>query len=248
MHDLASPLIASIFISLLSFIGALTLFRKNIGSHKSLPYFISFAAGVMLSAALLDVLPEAIELSDPQKVLQAVLIGIVLGFFMERFVLWYHHHHEDTHHIKPSAFLVLFGDGIHNFIDGVAIVATYIANPAVGIATTIAIAAHEIPQELADFSILIHAGLSKKQALLYNFISALMAILGVFIGYYFLQRFTGITGLLLGFTAGIFLYIPLADLIPELHSDHRQQKNWKYALVFLFGILLLHFLILYLHE
>lgn len=248
MNDgITQPLLASFLISTLSFLGSFSLFSGPFKQNK-ISYFVSFAAGVMLSAALLDIIPEALEMGDPHELLMYVLGGIILSFLMERFALFHHHHHDDTHHIKPSAYLVLVGDAFHNFIDGVAIATTFLVNPAVGVATTIAIAAHEIPQELADFSILVNSGLEKKKALLYNFLSALTALVGVIVGYYFIQQFEGITGPLLGFTGGIFLYISLADLIPELHNDHRQQKSWHLAFIFLLGIAVLYFLIGFTHE
>lgn len=243
------PLLAALFISIVSFSGALALFNKKFDRGNSLSYFISFAAGVMLSAALLDILPEAIEsANEPHDIFIFVLCGIVMSFLIERFALYHHHHHQDTHHINSSAYLILIGDAFHNFVDGLAIAATYIANPAIGIATTIAIAAHEIPQELADFSILVHSGLKRKQALLYNFISALTSVVGVLVGYYLLKFATGLTGPLLGLTGGIFLYIALADLIPELHNDNRAQKNWKYALIFVIGIIFMFLLIKATHS
>lgn len=248
-YELMQPLIATILISGLSFSGSILLINRKLVSKNILHYLVSFAAGVMLSTALLDILPEALESQDDlMAIMWTVLFGIIFGFMMERFVLWYHHHHEDSHNIKPSAYLVIFGDAFHNFIDGIAIAATFIANPGVGIATTIAIAAHEIPQEIADLSILINSGLTKKKALLFNGLSALTAVIGVIIGFYFIKTFDSVTNLMLGFTAGIFLYIPLADLIPELHSDYRSQKNWRSAVTFLAGILLLYLLTTFLHE
>ena len=238
--SLIQAIIASLFISGLSLTGAILLFSKKQQEGRFLHYFISFAAGVMLSAAINNILPEAFAIVSVKIALESTLLGITIAFLMERLLLWHHHHHDETHHIKSSAYLVLFGDSLHNFIDGVALAATFLTSPHVGIATTIAIAAHEIPQELADFSVLIHAGLKNKRALFLNFLSGLTAIFGVLTGYYFLSSSRIYEGNLLGITGGIFIYIALADLIPELHSDHRNQKNLKLAVTFLVGVILMY--------
>ena len=152
--SIIQPLLATILVSLLSLTGAFILLKKKVGQEKNISSLVSFAAGVMLGAALLDLLPHAIEEADAHEILMLTLWGIVGSFLFERFILW-HHHHEEKHHIKPSVFLVLVGDAVHNFVDGIVIAAAFLVNPMLGISTTIAIAAHELPQELADFSILL---------------------------------------------------------------------------------------------
>ncbi len=241
MSIILTIILLNLLISLLSLVGAgLIAFKintKRIGS-----YLVSFAAGVLLAAAFLDILPEALETHMHDQVLSAVLIGMTIGFFMERFLLWYHHHHDESHKIHPSAALVLFGDGLHNFIDGIAIAATYLVNPALGLTTTIAIAAHEIPQELADFSVLIHSGFSNKKALFYNLASAATAVFGGIFGFYFLNQFHEMIPVALGFTAGIFIYIASADLIPELHRDFKKRNSFLQALTFALGLMLIFFI------
>jgi len=191
-----------------------------------------------LSAAFLNMLSEAIHVGG-EEMLIYTLFGIVFSFFMERSVLWYHHHHDDTHNIKPSGSLVLFGDAIHNFIDGVAIAATVTISPMAGISAAIGIAAHEIPQEFADFMILVHSGYEKKRALLLNFLSALTAVAGGIVGYFFVNRIEGALPIALAMTAGIFIYIAAADLIPELHEDHHKQSSMTQIIPFVVGILLI---------
>lgn len=233
---------SSIIISLISLLGGFSLIHKFTSDRKFLSLFVSFAAGVMLASAFFDLFPEAMELGDPSSVFMPALLGIVMFFFLERFVLWFHHH-DDTHSIKPSAVLVNVGDAIHNFIDGVVIAATFLTNPSLGIITTLAIAAHEIPHELADFSILIHGGMSRAKALFYNFLSALTALLGSVLGYYFLESIQGALPFFLSFTAGMFIYIACSDLIPDLHQEFKEKKNWVQVVPFLVGIVLIYFVI-----
>lgn len=237
---IVQPLLATIFVSLLSLSGAILLFRKKSRWENNITYFVSFAAGVMLATSLLDLLPHAVEEADPHEMLIFVLWGIAGSFLFERFILW-HHHHEDKHHIKPSAFLVLVGDAVHNFVDGIVIAAAFLADPALGIATTIAIVAHEIPQELGDFSVLLYAGFTRQKALLFNFLSATTAIVGTVVGYYFLEQYEHLLPSVLSVTAGIFVYIACADLIPELHRENHEKPGnpIKQVLPFLIGILLI---------
>lgn len=235
-------LLANVIISFISLFGLITIFSKKLQSKKTVEIIVSFAAGVLLSSAFFSILVEALEEQDPHQVLLYTVLGMVLSFLMERFLLWHHHHHDDTHNIHPQAVLIIIGDAIHNFIDGLAIAATFIAAPALGITTTIAIAAHEIPQEIADFSILRHSGLSAKQAIKFNFFSALTAIIGGIVGFYFFSSFAETLPLALGFTAGIFIYVASADLIPALHDNHDKHKPLIPVLSFLLGIFLIYFI------
>lgn len=207
-------------------------------------YLVSFSAGVMLAAAFLDLLPEAMEAAgeNPAGVLPLVLVGVVFFFFLERFLLWFHHHHSE-HNIHPTTHLILVGDGFHNFIDGVALAAAFAVSIELGLVTTLAIAAHEIPQELADLSVLIHGGLSRQKALWYNFVSGLPALLGAVLAYFFFSRLTGALPPLLAFTAGMFIYIACADLIPDLHTEFKKEKRWIYSVPFLLGIALIGLLV-----
>jgi zinc and cadmium transporter len=233
---------STFIISLVSLLGGFGLINKLTYKKKFLTFFVSFAAGVMLASAFFDLFPEALELGDAESIFMPAFLGIVLFFFLERFVLWFHHH-DDDHHLKPSTILINVGDGIHNFIDGVVIAATFIANPTLGVVTTLAIAAHEIPHELADFSVMIHGGMSRGRALFYNFLSALTALLGSVLGYFFLEKLEGSLSFFLAFTAGMFIYIACSDLIPDLHKEFKQNKNWNQALPFLIGIAMIYLII-----
>lgn len=231
-----SIFLATLLVSAISLVGGLLLVSKRFALERHAGYLVSFAAGVMLATSFFDLLPEALELGEQTTILTTVLVGIVIFFFMERFLLWFHHH-DDTHHTRPSAWLIMMGDSIHNMIDGVAIATTFLTSPALGVAATIAIAAHEIPQELADFSVLIHGGMPKRRALLFNFLSALTALVGAFIGYVAIQATHAALPFFLAFSAGMFIYIACSDLIPDLHRDFTKQKGWLQSMPLLLGIL-----------
>lgn len=237
MLILYSIIIATFVTSIVSLIGILFLNKTLRG--KLSHYFITFAAGVMLTAAFTDLLPEAQKATKEFNVFIPALFGIIVFFFVERFILWFHHHeHEDS--IKPSAILILLGDGLHNFFDGLAIAATFMTNPGLGITTTFAIIAHEIPHEIADFSILVYGGMSNTKALFFNFLSALTAILGGILGFYFLNVIQKINPIAIAFTAGTFIYIACSDLIPESHKDFRKQKKWAQSFAFILGIITIY--------
>jgi len=237
MSTLSSVILASTVVSLISLIGSVFLIKKDFLTKYAF-YLVSFSAGVLLSTALLDLLPEAIKTKHNIGVHYPILFGIVFLFFLERFLIWFHHH-DNTHNTKPSVYLILFGDGIHNFFDGIAISASFLTNPKLGVVTTLAIIAHEIPQEIADFTILIHGGLSKTKALFFNFISALTALLGAILGVYFLSKLQFLLPTFLAFTAGTFIYITCADLIPDLHNDFKEHGKWAQTIPFIFGIVLM---------
>jgi len=233
-------LVASLIVSSISFVGALLLFgKKSFGSEMS-NYFVSFAAGVMLATAFLDIFPEALaESNNGQDIFLPALVGVVTFFFFEKFIVWFHHH-DSTHNLNPTALLILIGDGIHNFFGGIAIAATFLTSPSLGIATTIAIAAHEIPQEIADLSVLINGGMSKTKALFFNFLSALTAVIGAVLGVYFLNSFESVIPIALAFTAGVFIYIACSDLIPNLHHTFKIDKRWEQTVPFILGIILMY--------
>lgn len=228
-------LLAILIISLLSFgIGYLISIKD--GKLASLSkLLVSFAAGTMLSVALLDMLPEALEALNSEELFIYVLLGVVGFFFMERFVLWYHHHDCD-HCYHPSAYLVLVGDSIHNFIDGVAIAAAFMVDFTLGVSTTFAIFMHEVPQEIADFGVLLHSGFSKTKALLYNFLSSLSAILGGLVAFFFLSQFENFMSIALSLGAGMFIYIACSDLIPEMHKEANKSNSFYQFIPFILGL------------
>lgn len=246
---LSTIVIATLLVSSVSLIGGAFLLWRKLLTQRIIPYLVSFAAGVILTTAFFDLLPEALhEGGESMNIFAPTFAGIISFFFLERFLLWFHHH-DESHGEEPSSFLILIGDSFHNFIDGVVIAAAFLTNPALGVATAIAIAAHEIPHEIADFTILIHSGMSKMKALLLNFFSSLIAVLGAVGGYFFLNTLEYWLPLSLAFSAGMFIYIACSDLIPDMHKDFKKQKGWVQSLPFIVGIILMYASITFLrHE
>ena len=223
--------------SILSLLGgALLLLKKQISENFAC-YLISFAAGTLIGVAFLDLFPEAVEEAGEADVFLPALIGFVAFFFMERVIrIFHHHYHPGEKGTKPSTFLVIFGDGVHNFVDGVVITTGFLTAVPVGIITSLAVATHEIPQEIADMGVLLANGLSKSKALMYNFLSALTALAGALIAFRFASFIEQYLYIFLAVAAGHFLYIAASDLIPELHEDHTGERKIPLALIFVFGI------------
>ena len=228
-------LLATLLGSILSLVGGLFLLSKKKFSEELSTKLVSFSAGVLLATAFTDLFPEALHEAGENDIFMPALAAIVLFFFLERFLFWFHHHHH-THGMKPSLMLIVVGDTVHNFIDGVAIAASFLVSIPLGITTTIAVIAHEVPQEIADFSLFISQGISKKRTILINLISATAAVVGAIITYYFSEQIEGSLYAIIAFTAGMFTYIAAADLIPELHKDFHKQRNWPQTLYFVGGI------------
>lgn len=193
-----------------------------------LPHLISFATGAMLAAALIGLLPEAIESVGPERIQAigaAVLAGIALFFVLEKLVLWRHCHHADCeehaphqqHRDRAAGWIVLFGDGVHNAFDGVLIAAAFLTDPKLGVVTTLAITAHEIPQELGDLAVLLHARMSPKRALWFNAASSLTSIFGGLFGFFALRRTLDVLPYAISVAAASLIYVAVADLIPSLH-------------------------------
>lgn len=218
-------LISVLIISLISLIGVFTLNLKESTTRKYLFVFVSLALGALLGDAFIHLIPEAIEeTGDLNKVSLFVIIGIFIFFILEKFLHWHHHQTDSEKHIKPVGKMILISDGFHNFIDGVIIGASYLISVEVGIATTIAVLLHEIPQEIGDYGVLIHAGYAKARALFLNFVSALISIIGVIPVFLIGDSLEEILVWFLPIAAGGFIYIALSDLIPELH-DHAEDKK-----------------------
>lgn len=210
-----------LLISLISLVGIFTLSLKMEKLQKILIYMISFAAGALLGDAFIHLLPEVFEeVGFEVEISLYVLLGVAGSFVMEKVIHWRHCHHATCKdHPHPYAKMNLFGDIVHNAIDGIIIGASYLVSIHVGIATTLAVLFHEIPQEIGDFGILLHGGYSRKKALLLNFLVALSAVLGAIITLLVGVKTIGITNFMIPFAAGTFIYIATADLIPELHKE-----------------------------
>lgn len=211
-------IIFSLAGGLLSLIGAVFFLRSKQSADKLARYATPFAAGALLAAVFLDLLKEGVEESSVDTVMIAALSGIVIFFFAERLLHWFHHHHQHENS-DPSKSLIVVGDTIHNALDGVAIAAAFLVSIPTGIVTTIAVASHEIPQEIGDFGLLLKKGMSRKNVLLVNIASALMTTLAAVVTFAAGSADKLPIGLLLGLSAGFLLYIALSDVIPEIHEN-----------------------------
>lgn len=241
-------ILATILVSLVSLIGVIFLSLKEKRTLRAITLVLmGFATGTLFGSAFLDLIPEALEKLDKIAVFSIVLLGLVTFFVVEKFIYWHHHHHsEHQEKEKPLAYLSLIGDGFHNLFDGAAIAASFMINPDVGIITTLAIIAHEIPQEIGDFSLLLYSGFTKTKALLFNLLSALAAVLGAIAFYYFSSFFENSQALGLAFTGGMFIYIAAADLMPELHGERNIRKSIIQLLAMLLGIAFIWTVVVYL--
>lgn len=234
-----------IAVSLVSFVGLAVLSIKIERLKKILFFLISFAAGTLLGDTFLHIFPELVEENKfATSTAWYLIFAIVFFFILERFIRWHHYHHvgEEDHH--PMGTLNLIGDGFHNFLDGMIIAASYLVDVKLGLATTLAVVFHELPQEIGDFAILLHSGYSKVKALWFNFISALMAVIGAAIVLWLGTKVDNITIPLLALTAGGFIYIATVDLIPELHKESNVAKSWWQLVALGLGLGLMSLLLL----
>lgn len=233
-----SALAAVLTVSAISFVGIALFAFSEPFIRRSLVYLVSLAAGVLLGEVFLHILPEiAEEAGLGAPVTMVILIGIIASFVIEKIIHWHHCHVlPSSEHHHPCGTLALVGDGIHNVVDGALIGGAFLVSTELGVATTIAIALHEIPQEISDFALLIYSGYSRRVALLWNFVSALTAILGALFVLYYTGDSETFTQLLMAFAAGNFLYIAGADLIPELHKETRLRSALIQLLLICGGI------------
>lgn len=233
-------------VSLVSFAGVAVFSLREASLKKVLFVLIGLAAGTMLGDAVIHLIPEALEeIGDERTFGLAVLSGVVAFFILEKYLRWHHAHHgrEEEHedeearnHPQHLAPMVLVADGIHNLVDGAIIAASFLVSPIVGFTTAIAVFLHEIPQEIADYALLVHSGLSRTKALLYNFASGLIAFIGAGIVLLLHDSFETFGALIVAFTAGAFIYIAATDLIPELHKSNDRKKRFLELVSFLVGI------------
>jgi len=218
---------------LVAFVGILFIGLKEAFLKRIVMALVGFASGSLIGGAFIHLLPESLE-ETGQVAFHYVIAGIVFFFVMEKFLYWRHCHKGECP-VHIFAYLNLIGDGIHNFIDGMVIAASYILSWDLGVATTLAVIFHEIPQEIGDFGVLIYGGLTKGKALAYNFVSALTAVAGAFITYH-LAYIQGIERFLVPFAAGGFIYIAATDLMPELHKRNQAKESIVQLLSVLAGI------------
>lgn len=250
-------LLSVLVVSLVSFVGVFGLGLKESLVRRSIFFLVALSVGALFGDALLHIIPEIFSGGDPEDWLSGtstkfapfgIFIGIMIFFTLEKVLHWHHvHNAEEIHspdasnvdcyerHIKPIGPMVLVADGMHNLIDGVIIGVSYMVSIEVGIATTIAVILHEIPQEIADFGVLLHAGYSKLQALWYNFLSALLAFVGLIIALVIGNSAQVFTPMALAIAAGGFIYIAGSDLVPELHKTRNLRESVLQFVAILLG-------------
>ncbi len=235
-------IIATVLVSFISLIGVITLAIKQRFLNKILIYLVSLSIGALLGDAFIHLIPEASDSISLQSVFMFVLVGFLFFLVVEKFFHW-RHCHDDKCKTHSFAYVNLFGDTVHNFIDGLIIAGSFLVDVSVGIASTLAIALHEIPQELGDFGVLIYAGFSRKKAIWWNFLTALSAVLGGFVGFFLFNSVDNLLPALLGFAAGGFVYIAASDLIPEVRKEMGVVKSIINFLMILAGLALMFLLL-----
>lgn len=247
MSTLGYILLFTLIGSIGALFGGLILLSKEKIILKISHLLASFAAGVLLGTAFFDLLPEALQEGEKRgiDVFLWTLIGIVVFFLFERFIHWFHHHEEYHDEKEKNSIipLIIAGDTMHNFLDGVVIAATFMASIPLGIITSIAVFAHEIPQEIGDFGLMLHKGLPKQKIILINIASAAVSLLGAVLTYLLGNVVEGYIPILVALTAGFFIYIAASDLIPEIHHEKRKGFAFYESLLLISGIAIIYLLI-----
>ena len=219
--------------------------------NRALPHLVSFATGTLLGAAFLGLLPHALaslDSTDTHVIPMAVLLGLLGFFLLEKMVLWRHCHtdHCEVHapdghsHKQSTGAMVLIGDGLHNFLDGILIAGAFMTDIHLGVVTSLAVAAHEIPQEVGDFAVLLHSGFSRGRAFSYNILASLTTVIGGVLAYYSLQSLDAALPYVLAIAASSFIYIAVADLIPTLHQRAEVHATVEQVLLIVAGILIIY--------
>lgn len=243
------PLLSVVVVSLISVIFAMPFFFKKEINPKILLFLLSMSVGVLLATVFMDFLPEAVSHKYTLGLAIYLLLGFLVMFVLEKFVHFHHKKkcvhgkcHGHAYHIAP---VNLIGDAIHNFIDGLVIAGAFAVNVTLGITATISIIFHEIPQEIADFGVLLYSGLSKKKALLFNFLSAASAIIGTLVGIFLLSKVVGFNEFIIPFAAGNFLYIAASNLVPQLHRHCKIKDTLLHIFAIVLGIAIIAVITIY---
>jgi zinc and cadmium transporter len=216
--------------------GGVLLLLPEPTQKRLLPSLLSFAAGSLLGAACLGMLPKALESLEPSPVLASFLAGLVLFFILEKVLLWRHCHDQDCDAHSQAGPLLLVGDAFHNFVDGVVIAAAFLVSRPLGIATALAVVAHEVPQELGDLAVLLNSGYPRRRALLLNLLSASATIPGAIVGLFALDSGRHLVPYVLAISAASFIYIAIADVVPALHRETRPLQGTLQVALLLLGI------------
>jgi zinc and cadmium transporter len=253
MSTLGYILLFTLIGSAASLIGGIFLLLKEKFAIKISHFLSAFAAGALLGTAFFDLLPEAFEESKHYggeiNIFLWTLGGFLVFFLLERGIHWSHHHMVSDKYgsrtgPKSVVPLIIIGDSVHNFIDGIIIASTFLVNIPLGIITSFAVAAHEIPQEIGDFGILLSRGLKRSKILWLNILSALTAIVGALLAYYLGAVVEGLIPIFLSVAAGFFLYIAASDLIPEIHSEEKRTIALIETLMLLLGVVVIWFAVI----
>lgn len=238
-NELINIIVATLMISSGSLIGVLTLSLNHQLFNRILISLVSLSAGTMLAAAFLHLLPESIEVLGEKLPLQIALASFIAFFLLEKFLHWRHCHDEEHSSKHTVGYLNLVGDAVHNFLDGLLIAASFATSMELGIISTIAIALHEIPQELGDFAVLVHSGFRRKTAVIFNLLVSLTSVAGGVVGYNAAHSIEVVANYLVPIAAGGFIYISASDLIPDLASVSTTKKMLAITLTFLLGVMIM---------
>jgi zinc and cadmium transporter len=241
VNTLAWVLVSTALISLTAWVGVLTLYLSEDRLEDVLLLLVALAAGALIGGAFLHLLPRAIAeagTTDTVPLFLWLLAGFCTFYVLEAFIGW-HHHHAATHEHEPVTYLVLLSDALHNFIDGLVIAGSFLVSVPVGLVTTLAIALHEVPQEIGDYGVLVHGGFDRRRALVLNYLTQVTVVLGGAVGIATAGLIDGLPAALLPFAAGNFLYIASSDLVPEIKRADSQRRSLVHFTVFLCGIVLM---------
>jgi zinc and cadmium transporter len=238
--ELLYIIVVTFAIALIAFIGIFSLALKDKLLNKILLILVSLSAGALMGGAFLHLIPEAVEESQGMDIFLFVLVGFILFFVIEKVLHW-RHCHKGGCDVHTFHYMNLVGDAIHNFIDGLILAASFVTSVELGFTTTIAIAAHEIPQEIGDFGVLLYGGFNKRKAIILNFVVALTIVLGGVVGYLISKSVESAVTFLLPFAAGGFIYIAATDLVPEIKKELAFKKYMATLFVFIIGIFIMWF-------
>jgi zinc and cadmium transporter len=228
------------------------LVMSELRRNTLLPHLVSFATGTLLGAAFLGLLPHALDSagdSDVHTIPLAVLLGLLGFFLLEKLVIWRHCHEdhcevhgsETVNREHSTGTMILIGDSLHNFLDGILIAGAFLTDIHLGIVTSVAVAAHEIPQEVGDFAVLLHSGYTRGKAFFYNILSSLATVIGGLLAYYALQEMQAVLPYVLAVAASSFIYVAVADLIPTLHQRIEGRATIQQIILITVGVLLIYF-------
>ena len=236
---LLSIILATFLITMCVWIAVLFMFFKKEILDKILIFLVSLSAGALMGGAFLHLLPEASEVMSIDSLFGVFLISFIIFFLIEKILHWRHCHEADCP-VHTFGYMNLVGDSIHNFIDGLVIASVFMVDIRLGIVTTLAVAIHEIPQEIGDYGVLIYAGFKKKTALILNYVVALTVVLGGIAGYLLFSSLENFLPFLMPFAAGGFVYIAASDLMPEIRKESNLKKSIISFFVFILGITIMY--------